>query len=103
MKTYFNTTNAKGKDLTNYTEQAKGQEDKILDFLMMNEGKLFSAEDVHRLVIPHAPLTSARRSLSTLTAKNKIKQSNEQKLGQFKRMICLWYYPCETGQQKLNL
>jgi len=88
VKNYHNTTN-EGPDLFNYQAQAKSQDETVLEFIKTLGPKTFTCEDIHREVLPTAPLTSARRAVSNLHTEGHIEIVGKAR-GSYKRPIYLW-------------
>lgn len=63
---FYNTTNETGETLKEYRSKAKTQDELILEFY--KRGGFWSPSQVQENVLPNAPLTSVRRSISNLTA-----------------------------------
>lgn len=86
---YFNTTHLNGKQLHQYEIAAENQDAKILEFFTRNRYIYASAEDLHRMLMPQAPLTSVRRALSNLFKDEFIKKG-DQVDGQYGNPIYTW-------------
>ena len=64
MKSFHNTTNE--SNVFGFEAKAQSQDDLVLAFLSQRVGKTFTCEDIHNILLPDAPLTSARRAVSNL-------------------------------------
>lgn len=85
-----------------YEGNALRQDGKVLAHFKVNPGKSYTAEDIHRIVLPSAPLTSARRSLSNLTSAGYLlKQVSKKIEGSYGRDICTWTLSIKTEQLKI--
>lgn len=91
MYAYHNTLYASGQPLAQYESQASKQDTKVLEFLAHNRESSFTAEQIQSLVLPDAPLTSARRSLSNIYKAGWIFKV-DQIDGQYGRPITVWQY-----------
>ena len=87
MPHYHNTT--KEFNWSDYEKKAESQDDKVLQFLLERRGKTFTCEDIWRMVLPDAPLTSARRAVSNLHNAGYLTQVGKVP-GKYKRPIYLW-------------
>jgi len=92
---YHNTLYADGKQLAEYETKASKQDTAVLEFMLHNRQYGFTAEQVWHLVLPGAPLTSARRALSNLHNAGKVEKIS-QVGGVYGRPITVWQY---RGQQ----
>jgi len=104
---YFNTTDVDPKTETQYTDKAKGQSVHVLQFYKSQPNVLFSPSQVHKWLMfrkkisINTPLTSIRRSISTLTRKGFLIKSNKKITGAYARPEFCWY--ATDDQAKLNL
>ena len=89
--TYHNTTDLAGRDLSTATSRAGSQDLRVLLFFQHNSKFAFSAEEIQRIVLPDAPLTSARRAVSNLCNLGKVEKVGTTN-GQFGRPVYLWKY-----------
>jgi len=87
--TYYNTTSETGAGLANYKHKADSQDQQILDFFRSHQTTYFTAETIHRMVLPNAPLTSVRRGISNLHKDGLLAKHTKVK-GQYGRPIYLW-------------
>ena len=88
---YHNTLYASGAKLAEYEAQASKQDALVLEFMAHNRQYNFTAEQISKLVMPNAPLTSARRALSNLFNAGRVKKV-DQIDGQYNRPIIVWQY-----------
>lgn len=99
VDTFFNTTNQTGNELNESVKQAKKQNEIVLDFFKTNSDKDFTPYEVWKKVFTHkTPITSIRRSITTLTAENKLKQLSIQRKGGFGKANYCWKY-CPTPDE----
>lgn len=104
MSAYFNTTSQTGRQLDEYIAAAVGQEADVLAFFAARPGRAFTPEQVQRRVMPRAPLTSARRAITTLTSKGLLVKTGQTTTGKFGRPVRLWMLaPEPTPQRELPL
>lgn len=74
----------------------------MLAFFVARPDGAWSPEQVHRAVMPRAPLTSARRAITNLTAKGLLEKTDERASGLFGRPVHLWrLVPDEPVQRSL--
>lgn len=91
MKSFHNSTNETGTLLEIYQDKAATQDEKILAFFKENKGRLFTPFDVQKLVFDNrTPVTSCRRSLTTLTAKGLLYKSNTKQIELYSRPNFTW-------------
>ena len=90
MSRYHNTTNE--SNVFGFEAKAQSQDGLVLEFLQNWTdvwGKTFTCEDIHRTVLPDAPLTSARRAVSNLYKAGLLEQIGKVR-GKYNRPIYLW-------------
>ena len=89
---YFNSTNLHGQQLSGYRVRASRQDDSILEFFLANPKAEVTPNDLHRMIpsLMGAPLTSVRRSFSTLTDRGYLLKTDEQIPGPYGNPITLW-------------
>jgi hypothetical protein len=89
--TYYNTTNQGGKDLKEFKSKALNQNDKIIEFFSMNKRSSFSPSFIWTICFNQScPLTSVRRSISTLTKKGFLIKTKIQDKGIYGRPEFKW-------------
>jgi len=81
--------------------QATRQEDRVLAFFHAHPAQRYTPVEVHRRVLPEAPLTSARRALTNLTTAGHLEKCAEQRPGLFGKPNCTWRLrpPAPPGTQ----
>lgn len=90
---YYNTVNEKGDDLKKNKIKAQSQDEVISDFFINNPGELFTPWEIRNMVFnpPYPPITSVRRSMTTLTKKGILEKTNHKKhVGQYDRVSYSW-------------
>lgn len=91
---FFNTTQLTGEVLQTCIEQAKNQDELVME--LFNARKTLSPSDCWQLLVRTGkiegttPLTSIRRSITVLTKKGKLKLTDKQKVGIFGRPEGIW-------------
>lgn len=60
------------------------QEQIILNFFKDNPGRLCTPFEVHKAVLPIAPITSVRRAISNLTKKELLEKTDIKGMGVYK-------------------
>lgn len=78
---YYNTANLAGEALVQRELRAGTQDAAIFDFFQARPGQRFTPSEVSKLVLPGAPITSARRAITDLTAEGRLRKCQEQKAG----------------------
>jgi len=92
--TFYNTTNETNPELATYQGQAKTQDQKIMIWFhsrVFNSG--FTPSEIMHNVLPEAPITSVRRSMSNLTADGKLVKTLEKRKGIYGRPEYVWKLP----------
>lgn len=89
--TYYNTTSVIGDELREYIDKTEKQKDKVLDLFQRYPAVEITAEDVQRLVLENAPITSARRAITDLYDQGHLEKVGQVK-GRYGRPIFKWRY-----------
>lgn len=91
MRDYFNTTELSGEELKEKKIKAGTQSDKILKYFRKIKLPM-TPSDVHmNLFDESTPITSIRRSISTLTNKHGLlSKTNDQKIGPYGSNEYFW-------------
>ena len=99
MTGYYNTTNLSGSDLTRATEKAQTQEEVILAWFRSlerpNHGSAFyglswGPSKVRHMCLNHAPITSVRRAMNSLTKKGKLEKTTHKVDGPYGAQEFTW-------------
>lgn len=92
---YHNTNQESGDTLIASQQQAKTQDEKVLEYFKNIVPHKFSPEEVWSNLYAgtNVPLTSCRRSFSNLCKENKLIKTEEQVTGMYGKMINLWVLP----------
>lgn len=106
---YFNTTGMSGADLAEVLEQVSRQDRIVLQYFARVERT--SPSRCHQALISNneidssTPLTSIRRSITTLTARNFLKKTDEKTKGKYGRTEFVWksrpFSPLQVRQLQL--
>lgn len=88
---YFNTLHERGQTLKKYHRKALSQDQIILSFFLANPMAKYSPTQIHKL-LPHAPITSVRRSITNLTRKGKLIKTDTKAIGMYGREEYCWRY-----------
>lgn len=94
--TYHDTTHVSEPDLFDYEAKAVSQDQLVFEFLKRNPIAEVSCEEVNYLVLPDAPITSARRALSNLFKRGLVEKVRKVK-GQYGRPIFVWRLGSSTS------
>lgn len=94
MSSYYNTTSQTGQRLLEFCGKAKTQDNRIYEFLVKHEFHWFSPESLRLLIFGEkTPITSVRRSLTSLTEQGKIEKSpTANALSEFNRPTHTWRF-----------
>lgn len=91
LEIYFNTTGVEGEELKERTFRAGTQNARIAEFFLARPGAMYTAPEVRRhLGMMNAPLTSIRRSMTTLTNFNILEKTNFKREGDFGHENYCW-------------
>ena len=102
--TYYNTTNKRPDALDKARRRANGQRDRVLAFFEKMAGSMFAPHEVHRMIMPDAPITSVRRTMTDLTEEGKLVKTDEMVEGPYGDPVHLWRLNCGVrDQEQLNL
>lgn len=94
---YYNTTNLKNPTLFDSIEKSINQDSIILSYFETFNSSLLSPCDVWKALFKNtAPLTSVRRSISSLTASGHLIKTDQFKTGIFGKKVYLWKYKLEN-------
>lgn len=94
--TYFNTTHETGITRIHYEAAAETQNDRVLAFYAAHPGDLLAPSTVWRetgLESEDVPLTSVRRSITTLEKAGKLAKTGIKRQGVYGRPETCWVYP----------
>lgn len=97
---YFNTTHESGPTLGQYREKAATHDDAVLAHFR-RYGGLWTPSEVHRAVMPQAPLTSARRAMTNLTGAGELERTEVKRDGRYGRAEYCWRLAGEPRQLDL--
>lgn len=92
MNSYYNTTNLRGVPLQAYISHATKQDSKVLEFFLHNQHVHVTCEDIHNMVMPEAPITSARRAMSNLQKMGYVEKCDYLVDGQYGKPINTWRF-----------
>jgi|TARA_R100001594_G_scaffold117968_1_gene153222 precorrin-3B methylase len=100
---YYNTNNESGEELIESRSKAKTQDDIILDiFNTWRQSDGLTPSEIEEILIHHHdknwPLTSIRRSISTLTNSGKLTKTNELRGGKYNKNEHIWRFKPQTRQ-----
>ena len=89
---FYNTVKETGSRVRHSYEEAKNQDDKVLLFFIHNRDDRFSPEQVWRTVFDteKVPLTSIRRSITTLTNKRLLEKTPFTCMGNYNKEVGMW-------------
>lgn len=87
---YFNTVPEQGSTLTDYTDKAGEQNQRVLEF--MRRARRASPSQVHQFMADRSPLTSIRRAMTTLAHEGLLLKTEEKVLGPYGRNEHVWSY-----------
>lgn len=80
---FHNTINETGERLTELRENAKTQQEKILQYFFQNSIYCFTPFEVQETILPSTPITSIRRAMTNLTTQGHLIKENEQKVEKY--------------------
>ena len=80
---FHNTINESGERLTELKQNAKTQQEKILQYFYQNSLYCFTPFEIQEQVLPLNPVTSIRRSITNLTNQSHLIKEEEQKVEKY--------------------
>jgi len=80
---FHNTINETGERLTELKQNAKTQQEKILQYFYQNSLYCFTPFDIQSKVLPFAPITSVRRAITNLTTQGHLVKDPQQKIEKY--------------------
>lgn len=86
---YHQTNSLTLSQVQTFSAIAGSQDEAVLKFFQANPGE-WSPETIQERVLPNAPLTSARRSITNLTEAGQLIKLDKQVTGKFGRPVHLW-------------
>lgn len=90
---YFNTTELKGSKLKSAKKKSKGQNDLILNYFRSHSKILMTPSYIHKVLFDNnTPITSVRRSMTSLANQGLLKKTTEMKEGTYGREEHTWKY-----------
>lgn len=94
---YFNTTNLSGPTLFDSLEKTAGQDEVILNYFRRHHVLMFTPCDIWKILFTaDTPITSIRRSISSLTASGHLIKTDQFKKGIFGKKVFFWKYNLEN-------
>ena len=87
---FYNTTGERDPELSEYREQAKSQDETILEFFECYHALSFTPFEIQAAVMIEAPITSVRRSITNLTTAGKLRRTDEKREGDYGRPCYCW-------------
>ena len=88
---FYNTTKEYGKTLRLYNKKANQQNFIVLKFFKENPDKTFTPTEVfNEIATVNTPVSSFKRSITTLTKQGKLEKTTEKRMGEYGRMGFTW-------------
>lgn len=87
---YHNTTETSGKQYQIFESKAATQDARVEAYFRQYSALTFTPSEVQRAVLFDAPLTSARRAISNLTAAGILVKTDTQRAGPYGRPEHAW-------------
>jgi hypothetical protein len=87
---YYNTNRERGAELRSSRIQARKQQETILLFFQANPSRLYSREEINRLVLPNAPYTSVQRAITNLTDDGFLDKTTHMVMGSWGKKVHTW-------------
>lgn len=88
--TYYNTLGHEGDRLRTYKRKAFNQNTLVYQFMVLFPGEGYTPSEVQRIVLPNTPVTSVRRSITTLTNQGKLIKTGRHRTGPYGRPETVW-------------
>lgn len=91
--THYNTTGLSGAELVGARKCSARQDNEVLWFFVRHAGVEYTPCEVHAaLGLEGVPLTSIRRSISTLTKSRCLVKTEVRRIGRYGRLTGCWRY-----------
>jgi hypothetical protein len=87
---FYNTIALEGAALEEARRSGAVQTDVVLAFFKLFPDHSFTPAEVHRLILPHAPITSVRRAITDLTKAGKLRKTSERRVGDYGQLNYAW-------------
>ena len=88
---YYNTCELEPELVKRYTKKAVSQDEAIMEFYRSKSyGAAYTPDEINRFVLPNAPITSVRRSLTNLTATGVLLKSDVLANGPYGHPVHYW-------------
>jgi hypothetical protein len=97
MESYHQSQPLLSSQLAEYKQSAADQESLVLAYFKRYSGYSFSPEQIQSVVLPLAPLTSARRAITNLTNRGLLAKTGDQIIGRYGRPVGTWKF---TGKPR---
>jgi len=95
---YYNTTRQKGEQLKVAWKKAKSQDDKVMEYFNINGKATPSEVWLHfNKYENNVPITSIRRSITTLTSYNMLSKTEKKREGVYGRPEYVWSKRTESA------
>lgn len=92
-KTFYNTINVKGEQLSLYQAKNSKQENEILAIFKEYKEQSFTPFEIHTISNMYdVPLTSIRRAITNLTKKGRLVKTSEQSEGLYGKLNYKWKF-----------
>ena len=99
MKTFHNTIDEKGHPLFKSQARARSQQEHVLAFLYDHPLQHFTPFEIHRQVLPYAPITSVRRALTNLQKAGYLEKTGIMVLGNYDKNNHTWRLKSNSQEQ----
>jgi hypothetical protein len=99
MRTFHNTINESGSQLLNSEAKARSQQERILAFFRDYPYQYFTPFDIHKKVLPYAPITSVRRAITNLQKAGHLDKTGYMVLGDLGKNNHCWRLKNEKQEQ----
>jgi hypothetical protein len=87
---FYNTTEISGETLAERIAAAKTQDIAVLTWFRAHPNDGFTRDEIHRCVVPNAPITSAGRAMNTLMEAGMITKTSEFRDGEYGARQHIW-------------
>ena len=91
IEIYFNTTQEVEPILSEYTDKAEKQNERVLEFFKSNPNREMSVEYVYNSIgREREPDSSYGRAITTLTNLKQLIKTDNKVMGSYGRLVCTW-------------
>lgn len=90
-ESFYNTIESCGQQLIQFEQEAKNQQEKILEYFSRYPANDFTPDEIHIQIFSNSvPITSVRRSMTNLTNAGLLQKTDIKRLGRYGKLTHTW-------------